>query len=68
MVYICTKLARQMDQEGMDSMFAAAKTATSLMEEAKPLLDQVGFSATGQLVAGFPEANGDPHSCSVARA
>lgn len=45
MVYICTKMARQMEAQGMDSMFKAAKTATVLMEDAKPLLEKVGLPA-----------------------
>uniref|UniRef100_A0A061RFD7 Atp-binding cassette superfamily n=1 Tax=Tetraselmis sp. GSL018 TaxID=582737 RepID=A0A061RFD7_9CHLO len=40
LVYVCTKLARQMDEQGMDSMFDAAKSASELMQEAKPLLNR----------------------------
>lgn len=40
LVYICTKLARQMDQEGVSKIFAAAEAATAAIEEAKPLLHQ----------------------------
>lgn len=40
MVYIATKLARQMDAQGTDCMFDAARKATVLMEEARPLLDK----------------------------
>ena len=38
LVYICTKIANQMDLEGIDSMFAAMDSAQAAIEEAKPLL------------------------------
>ena len=38
LVFICTKLANQMDAQGMDSMFAAMNSAQSAIEEAQPLL------------------------------
>mmetsp|Transcript_9400 Transcript_9400/g.25453 ORF Transcript_9400/g.25453 Transcript_9400/m.25453 type:complete len:368 (-) Transcript_9400:142-1245(-) len=38
LVYICTKLANQMDAQGIDSMFAAMNSAQSAIEEAQPLL------------------------------
>jgi hypothetical protein len=38
LVYICTKIANQMDLEGIDSMFAAMDSAQTAIEEAKPLL------------------------------
>lgn len=38
LVYVCTKLANQMDAQGIDSMFAAMNSAQSAIEEAQPLL------------------------------
>lgn len=38
LVYICTKLAREMDNNGMDKMFAAMESAQAAIEDAKPLL------------------------------
>ena len=40
LVYICTKIARQMDTNGLDRMFDAATAATSAIEESRPLLQQ----------------------------
>ena len=40
LVYICTKIARQMDTNGLDRMFDAASAATSAIEEGRPLLQQ----------------------------
>ena len=40
LVYICTKIARQMDTNGMDRMFDAAGAATSAIEQGRPLIDQ----------------------------
>lgn len=39
LVYICTKIARQMDANGLSKVFDAADTATAAIEEARPLLD-----------------------------
>ena len=39
LVYICTKIARQMDTNGLDKVFDAAETATAAIEEARPLLE-----------------------------
>lgn len=39
LVYICTKIARQMEASGLDKMFDAAETATAAIEEARPLLE-----------------------------
>eukprot|EP00891_Asterochloris_glomerata_P002185 jgi/Astpho2/2185/Aster-03176 len=39
LVYICTKIARQMDTNGLDRVFDAAETATAAIEEARPLLE-----------------------------
>lgn len=33
-----TRLARQVEEEGLDTVFAAADSATALMEEAQPLV------------------------------
>ncbi|CAL8471566.1 g11108 [Coccomyxa elongata] len=41
LVYICTKIARQMDAQGLDRIFDAAEAATSAIEEARPLLQRV---------------------------
>ncbi|GLI69403.1 hypothetical protein VaNZ11_014007 [Volvox africanus] len=38
LVYIMTRLARQAEADGVDKVFAAAESATALMEEAKPLV------------------------------
>ena len=39
LVYICTKIARQMDSDGLRKVFDAAETASSAIEEARPLLE-----------------------------
>ena len=41
LVYICTKIARQMDAQGLDHIFDAAEAAAAVAEEAKPLLQRV---------------------------
>jgi hypothetical protein len=41
LVYICTKIARQMDVSGLDRVFDAAEAATAAVEEARPLLARV---------------------------
>ena len=41
LVYICTKIARQMDAQGLDRIFDAAEAATAAAEEARPLLARV---------------------------
>ena len=41
LVYICTKIARQMDVQGLDRVFDAAEAATAAVEEARPLLQRV---------------------------
>lgn len=40
LVYICTKLARQLDAQGVDKVFEAMEGAKAVMEEAKPLLQR----------------------------
>lgn len=40
LVYICTKIARQMDAQGMDKIFDTAEAATAAIEEARPLLQR----------------------------
>lgn len=40
LVYICTKIARQMDTQGVDRVFAALESAQAAIEEAKPLLQR----------------------------
>ena len=46
MIYLCTKMARQMDGAGMDSMLETAKAAEVLMKDAKPLLEQAVLIAS----------------------
>jgi hypothetical protein len=41
LVYIMTKMARNMEAQGLDRMFDAAEAATSAIEEAKPLIQEV---------------------------
>ena len=41
LVYICTKIARQMDAQGLDRIFDAAEAAAAVAEEARPLLQRV---------------------------
>lgn len=38
---MCTKLARQFDQEGVESMFKAAESLSAALDTAQPLIDQV---------------------------
>ena len=38
LVYICTKIARQMDANGLDRVFEAAQAATLAIEDGRPLL------------------------------
>lgn len=45
LVYTCTKLMRQMDNDGMDSFIAAAETMSGAVRDAQPLIE-----ATTQLV------------------
>lgn len=40
LVYICTKIARQMDTQGVDRVFEAMESARAAIEDAKPLLTQ----------------------------
>jgi len=40
LVYICTKLARQMDVQGLDKIFDTAESAMGAIEEARPLLQR----------------------------
>ncbi|KAI7842807.1 hypothetical protein COHA_003553 [Chlorella ohadii] len=40
LVYLCTKLARQMDNQGVDKVFEAMEAAREAIEDAKPLLQQ----------------------------
>lgn len=40
LVYICTKLARQMDAQGLDKIFDTAESAMAAIEEARPLLQR----------------------------
>jgi hypothetical protein len=39
-VYIMTRLSRQMEQEGISKIFAAAEAATAAIKDAQPLLQQ----------------------------
>ena len=45
LVYICTKIARQMDTNGLDKMFEAAASANTAIEEGRPLLLQASAIA-----------------------
>lgn len=40
LVYLCTKIARQMDTQGVDRVFEAMESARAAIEDAKPLLSQ----------------------------
>lgn len=40
LVYILTKISRQMEEEGIDKVFLAAEKASVAMEDAKPLMEQ----------------------------
>ncbi|KIZ05409.1 hypothetical protein MNEG_2544 [Monoraphidium neglectum] len=40
LVYIMTRMARQMEAEGIDKIFAAAEQAAAALEEATPLLEE----------------------------
>lgn len=40
LVYICTKIARQMDANGLDKIFDTAEAAMGAIEEARPLLQR----------------------------
>ena len=64
LVYICTKIARQMDTNGLDKVFDAAETATAAIEEARPLLENAvklvdevrsGAGSTGLPCRALPE-------------
>ena len=39
LVYVCTRLMRQMDVEGMDTIVAAAETVSGALRDAQPLVD-----------------------------
>lgn len=41
LVYIMTKMARNMEAQGLDKMFDAAEAATAAIEEARPLIHRV---------------------------
>lgn len=41
LVYICTKLAREIDEEGVEKIFDAAQAATAVLEDSRPMLQQV---------------------------
>ena len=41
LVGICTKLAKQMDKEGLDKVFEAVTKVSFLMEDVKPILEKV---------------------------
>lgn len=40
LVHICTKIAHQMDDAGLERVFAAVDAATAALEGARPLLRQ----------------------------
>ena len=41
LVYILTKVIRQMDQDGVDSVFRAAEGLSEALDTAQPLIQQV---------------------------
>lgn len=41
LVYICTKLALQMDAEGVDTIFRAADSLADALDTAQPLIKEV---------------------------
>jgi len=45
LVYVMTRMARQMDGAGLDKVFAAAEAATAAVEEATPLVAQAALLA-----------------------
>lgn len=54
-MYICTKIARELDAQGVDKVFEAMESAKAVVEDAKPLLqravelsDEVGVGAMGE--------------------
>ena len=42
LVYILTRLARQLDQDGAESVFKAAEGLSIALDTAQPLIEQVG--------------------------
>eukprot|EP00210_Caulerpa_lentillifera_P007115 g6807.t1 len=40
LVYMCTKLARQFDQQGVDGFFKAAESVSAALDTAQPLIDR----------------------------
>jgi len=40
LVYVCTKIARQMDAQGVDKVFAAMESAQAAITDAQPLLQR----------------------------
>ena len=40
LVYICTKIARQLDSQGVDRVFEAMESAREVIQDAKPLLQR----------------------------
>lgn len=57
LVYICTKLARQMDAQGLDKIFDTAEAAMGAIEEARPLLQRAVelVNEVSSLINGNPE-------------
>ena len=39
-MYICTKIARELDAQGVDKVFEAMESAKAVVEDAKPLLQR----------------------------
>jgi hypothetical protein len=62
LVYICTKLARQMDAQGLDRIFDAAEAATSAIEEARPLLQRV-VELVDEVICAFKPIS--PYPCAA---
>jgi len=49
LVYMCTKLARQFDQQGVESMFKAAESLSAALDTAQPLIDQVTYTVDDRI-------------------
>lgn len=47
LVGICTKIAKEMDQQGVSTVFEAMDKFAALAEEAKPLVERVCSDALG---------------------
>ena len=67
LVYICTKIARQMDTQGIDKVFEGMDVITQTIEDARPLLNRavelvdedlgmdVAVAIPGRIAAGLAD-------------